>query len=259
MQQDLELKAHKTNCLSDCQICNGTGWVDYENEDGLLFSKPCECGLLERMKQERQLRFASLPEKFKDCTLKDLKVNAYSRESSQKQFISACKSIKFWLDNYEQMAESGMGLYLYSEIRGSGKTRVAVSIANELMRTKNIPVKFATTIDIIAEIKRCWSKESDYECESALLDALANTEVLIIDDFSAEVVKDWVNDKFYSIINGRYVNNRVTLFTSNLNLDGSKYDSRITNRIKEKAYIIAFPEESVRDNIAIEKQKELGG
>lgn len=257
MQKDMESKEHKTNSLSECPICHDTGWYDYINEDGLMFSRPCECGLLERLKHDRQLKFASLPEAYKDCTLKTLKVGAYITQESQKQFIEACQSIKYWLDHYEQMSERGKGLYLYSKIRGSGKTRVAVSIANELIHNKHIPVKFATTVDIIAEIKRCWNKEGDYDCESDLLDALANTDVLIIDDFGAEVIKDWVNEKFYSIINGRYTNQKVTIFTSNLNLNDASYDSRITNRIKEMAYIITFPEESVRDKIADEMQKEI--
>lgn len=35
------------------------------------------------------------------------------------------------------------------------------------------------------------------------------------------------------------------------------FDDRITNRIKERTYQIAFPEESVRDYIAKKNQEEL--
>ena len=58
-------------------------------------------------------------------------------------------------------------------------------------------------------------------------------------------------------INERYINRRVTIFTSNESLDSLRYDDRITNRIKERTYQIAFPEESVRDHIAERHQEEM--
>lgn len=259
MLKDMESQTIQS-CLSNeeqCPICHDKGWVFYEDDNGYLFQKPCECGCLERMKMASRLRFANLPSQFADYRLKDLEKDVYEDKHT---FITACKGIKTWLDNYEKMRERGKGLYLYSSTKGSGKTRVAVSIANELMQTKNVPVKFATSVDIISEIKQTWEhKDDEHMSESKLLDALVTTEVLIIDDFGTEAVKDWTSEKFYSIINGRYVGKKVTIFTSNMNLDNLKYDSRITNRIKEMAYFIPFPEESVRDRIAENMKSELWG
>ena len=151
-----------------------------------------------------------------------------------------------------------MGLYLYSGIKGSGKTRMAVSIANELIYEKQIQVKFATSLQILYEIKASWDKQ-DRECsESKLLDFLSTTKVLIIDDFGVEnSERDWIKEKFYHIINTRYVDNKITIFTSNSSLESLRYDERITNRIKERAYQIPFPDESVRDIIARDNMREL--
>ena len=151
-----------------------------------------------------------------------------------------------------------MGLYLYSGINGSGKTRMAVSIANELIYEKQIQVKFATSLQILNEIKASWDKQ-DRECsESKLLDFLSTTKVLIIDDFGVEnSERDWIKEKFYHIINTRYVDNKITIFTSNSSLESLRYDERITNRIKERAYQIPFPDESVRDIIARDNMREL--
>lgn len=170
----------------------------------------------------------------------------------------SCKTIKAWLDNYDTMKDEGQGLYLFSGTKGSGKTMMAACIANELMIEKKEQVKFATSMQIINEIKATWNNGStEFNSESQLLANLVTTPVLIIDDFGTEKARDWVSEVFYSIINGRYVDRKVTIFTSNMSLDNLEYDGRITNRIIERAYQVPFPEESVREAIARKKTEEL--
>lgn len=147
-----------------------------------------------------------------------------------------------------------MGLFIWSRTKGSGKTRIAAGIANELM--KSYAVKFAVSLTILQEIKNTWRRDAEYS-ESRLLDALYTTDILVIDDFGVERPADWINDKLYQIINERYINRKVTIFTSNESLETLQYDDRITNRIKERTYQIAFPEESVRDHIAELHQEDM--
>jgi DNA replication protein DnaC len=204
------------------------------------------------------LHFASIPEAYKDVRLNDFSISVYKEEKSKQTIRNSCNAIKYWLDNLESMKDRGMGLYLFSEKKGSGKTRMAISIANELIHKHGIMVKFATSMQIINEIKSSWNKDSNVS-ESKLLDHLVTTEVLIIDDFGTERATDWIGEKFYSIVNGRYVDKKITIFTSNMSLDDLKYDERITNRIKERNYMIPFPEESIREHIADCNRMELLG
>ncbi|BBF41975.1 helicase loader DnaI [Lachnospiraceae bacterium KM106-2] len=132
---------------------------------------------------------------------------------------------------------------------------MAATISNSLM-DKGISVKFATSSSIIEEIKKSWSKTSIYT-ESNLIDALIQTDVLVIDDFGTESLREWINDKFYYIINERYINERTTIYTSNYKLDELQYDERIINRIRENCYQIPFPEESIREQIEKENTKEM--
>lgn len=110
-------------------------------------------------------------------------------------------------------------------------------------------MKFATSVQILNEIKASWNKEEGMT-EHQLLDDLSRAEILVIDDFGIERIKDWIEEKLYHIINSRYINRTITIFTSNLPIDGLEYDDRITNRIKERSFPLAFPNESVRDYIA---------
>ena len=163
--------------------------------------------------------------------------------------------MRYWLQNLKSMKERGIGLYFYSGTKGSGKTRLAVSIANELIEKYDTRVKFSTSIQILDEITKTW-KDKEFS-ESELINQLVDSEILIIDDFGTENAKDWKNEKFYSIINGRYVEKKITIFTSNFSLDDLSYDDRIINRIKERVLQIPFPEESIRETLAKKLKEEL--
>lgn len=238
-----------------CPKCKGTGMEEYV-EDGYTFLRECPCGERQRRIMQGKIEFAEIPEAFKEFRLKSFAGNTYKKVESRQCIAKSCKMIKGWLDNIEQMQSEGMGLYLYSQTKGSGKTRMATSIGNELIFEKHMQVKFATSLQVINEIKASWDNQSDLS-ENALLNYLIRTEVLILDDFGTEHVKDWIQDKFYHIINSRYVNKKITIFTSNMDLNNLQYDERITNRIKERCFLIPFPEESVREQIAENKMHEL--
>lgn len=237
--------------LIECPLCGGTGYI-LEDDKGYEVAVPCEC-LPRRILQSR-IHFLNLPAALTDIRLKDFSLGVYSGE--QKRIaMAACQIVKYYLDNFEKMSSSGKGLYLYSATRGSGKTRMVASIANDLIYNHDISAKFITAPAILDEIKTSWGSK-EYT-ERQVLDMLFTVPVLIVDDFGAEKATDWAQERFYQIINERYVNNRVMIFTSNMDLDGLKYDGRIINRIKEQCFRVDFPEESVREKISTKNHKEL--
>lgn len=241
-----------------CPICKGELWIFYQ-ENGYEMAKPCECQ--DKAILSKRLRFADIPAAYKDLKLNTFNLHAYQTIDGRNLAAIAAKTVKYYLDNFPDMQSRGMGLYFFSNVKGSGKTRMAAGIANELLKSHQ--VKFAVSTTIIREIKRTWEKsgagarEEGRQNESQLLDALGMTEILIIDDFGTEQVAPWINDRFYQIINDRYVNKKVTIFTSNIELDKLQYDDRITNRIMESTYQIHFPEESIRGYIAKKNTQEM--
>lgn len=223
-------------------------------EEGYEYVKDCGCGIRERRIIEKKLQFATIPTAFRDIQIGSFHVDAYKDPASQQRAANVISVARYYIDEFQKMKDNGMGLYLYSKSCGSGKTRMAVSIANELLN-RGIQSKFCTSLDIIKEIKKTWGKDGNEE--SKLLDELGNTEVLIIDDFGVESSKDWIRERFYAIVNDRYIAKKPTIYTSNSPLDELQHDVRITNRIKERSYVIPFPEESIRERIASSNLRKL--
>lgn len=234
----------KEGC-SKCPKCNDTGYVLFSDKDGIEYAKECDCGYLERERYESKLRFASIPSAYKEVRLKNFTTKYYS----QKNYDVAkeiSEVVRFWFKNIEEMTEQGRGLYFWSNTKGSGKTMLAAAIANELIENKKEYVKFATSTDILDEIRSTYNRDSE-ESEAKLMNDIANVKYLVIDDFGTERVSEWVSERFYQIVNKRYVNKNVTIFTSNYDLLKIDYDDRITNRIRERSFLVHFPEESVRE------------
>lgn len=201
-----------------CPLCNGTEWILTE-KDGITTAVECKCR--ERAAMSRRLRFADIPEAFRGMDLKTFRTDVYRQPDSKKTVADACRIIKAYLEDFGSQRDQGMGLFIWSRTKGSGKTRIAAGIANELM--KSYAVKFAVSLTILQEIKNTWRRDAEYS-ESRLLDALNTVDVLIIDDFGVESPAAWINDKMYQIINERYINKKVTIFTSNESLDSLRYD-----------------------------------
>lgn len=240
---------------SICPVCHNTGW-ELIVDGGQEIARECKCGWRQRQIMKGKLEFANLPKFYCGMRLDAFRTTIYREQNSRTVAEGALKAVRYWLDNLDEMKERGMGLFFFSRTKGSGKTSLMAAIANELLYEKKVQVKFATSLQILNEIKASWNRENNYT-ESKLLNDLSGTEMLIIDDFGTEQEKGWINDRFYQIINNRYISKKVTLFTSNESIEKLQYDERITNRIKERTFCIPFPEESVRNLIAEDNMGEL--
>lgn len=248
--RDTQTNAH------ECPVCHGTGWEEFEKE-GYVFCRECSCGIRQKARNENRLKFANIPHAFKNHRLSNFSELAYKTVESRNKALAAMRQVNYWLDNLNGLNGQIKGLYLYSRTPGSGKTRMAASVANELLE-RGRHVKFATSKKIMDEIKATWNDRERTETENEILTTLGNVDVLVIDDLDVENgSQPWINERFYSLINERYINNHITIFTSNKSIDNLRYDERVKDRITAMTYPIVFPEESVRRKEADEDTRDM--
>lgn len=230
--------------------CNGDGMIFTENNT----VKFCDCYYDSIM--DNRLKFANIPEEFKDLRINQFQTEIYTTEEYRERARNAKIAAANFVKNFKDFETQAKGLYLYSYKKGSGKTRMAASIGNALINYRKKNVKYINTLDLLSEIKSTYNKDTTVT-ESELIYQISKVDVLILDDIGVEGGSSWVNEKFYSIINGRMVNEKVTIFTSNCKIEELKQDERIKNRIEKMAIPIAFPDESIRSQIAKRENESL--
>jgi DNA replication protein DnaC len=97
---------------------------------------------------------------------------------------------------------------------GVGKTHLAIAIIRTLIETKGVPCLFYESGSLLKAIQESYSAISQTS-EMRVLAPVYEAEVLVLDELGATVPSDWVRDTLYQIINTRYNNNRLTIFTTN--------------------------------------------
>lgn len=245
-----------------CQKCHDTGYYEIK-KDGYVFARECECGRVQRERLASKLKFAAIPKEFEGLTIDNFRTDCYSTAHNRELAEMAKQIATEYVRQFQEIRESGKGFYFYSGVKGSGKTRLAVSIANDLFVKQDVPAKFATTLQILDQIKTTWGEKQagcdkiEQAGEQKLIKDIISVPVLVVDDIGVEQPKDWVKERFYNIINGRMVEKRITIFTSNYRLEELELDDRIVSRIDKMALPIEFPAESIRRAIARKENSEL--
>ena len=138
------------------------------------------------------------------------------------------------------------GLIFYGN-SGTGKTFNSACIGNYLMdRGKSVLV--LNLAYYLTNLKAQWSS-----IETEVLRKVSECDLLIIDDFGAEKITDWVLEKVFLLIDTRYKTEKPVIITTNLeysrdeNCDIEKiFSRRIKDRINEMCYPLCFFGESRR-------------
>jgi len=96
---------------------------------------------------------------------------------------------------------------------GVGKTHLAVSILKSLTdrRFRCLFCEFGSLLKQIQDSYNAVSKTS----ELGVLAPIYEAEVLVLDELGAAIPTDWVRDTMYQIINKRYNDRKLTIFTTN--------------------------------------------
>lgn len=167
---------------------------------------------------------------------KDFNWDIYGKDVDE-----AKKYVNSFILKFEQFRKNGMGLYIYSATKGSGKTMLSCCILNEISDRYPVSVKFINALDLLEMTKQGYKGDDPEE-----LKPLYACSVLVIDDIGVQMSKDWINTVFYRLINVRYTERLVTVYTSNIATDALKMDDRIIDRIEGTTYLVELPEVAVR-------------
>ena len=267
----MEAKKAKDNGFY-CPLCGNTGLVkrcfdefgeerfgdDMKKEGSYDYFYPCKCVSLsdDKIKQNNR-NFAGIPLLYKNADFTNFDTQIYAGIKSKENATSALNDAKAFVSHFDEYERLGMGLYIYSDTRGCGKSRLASSIGNELIKN-SVRVKYESANQILSEIQRTWNDKS--VSEASALEKYTKPRVLIVDDLGARSGQDWIDEKFLMIIDSRYQSKKVTVFTSNYDIERLPFkDTRIIDRLTdiERFHPVVMPNESVRTKARV-KSGDMG-
>jgi len=210
-----------------CPICGGTGWALTES-DGVELVRRCGCDA-ERRRAEL-LAAAGIPERYRHCTLDGFEL--WNKDDPT--LGAARRAVQEFIDVYPQIDK---GLLLMGGV-GTGKTHLAVAALTALVRDKGVRGRFADFTSLVLEIQMTFDVPGG---SRNLMRPLVEAELLVLDELGAGKTSTWVTDLLYYLVNTRYLEGRVTVFTTNYSdfpkrADEESLTDRVSARIRSRLF-----------------------
>lgn len=215
-QQELSIVTAELVESEYCPYCGGSGWEPVE-ERGV---RPCRCRKDNRTGQ--LLERARIPTRYRKCDLDNFDAVTVSLRDAlaySKRFVEEYPGVDFGL--------------LYLGRCGVGKTHLAVSVL-KLLVEKGLQGQglFYDFRDLLKEIQDSYNPNT-HTSELKILAPVFDAEVLVLDELGASKPSEWVQETMTHIINKRYNDRKVTIFTSNYQdaVADAAYDETLTDRV----------------------------
>jgi len=201
---------------SSCPKCFGTG-IEIVQGEG---ARRCSCATSDNLR--RLFATARIPERYQHCSFAN-----FDAGTSDSLWI-AVREAHLILQDF--LTLDGRGLLFTGNV-GVGKTHLAVAILRELIERYHIRGVFYSFDALLKEIKSTYNPVSE-SSEVELLRPVFEAEVLVLDELASTWPTAWVLDTLMYIINTRYNEKRLTIFTTNFS-DEANLESRMA-KLKTK-------------------------
>ena len=233
-------------------------WVDEKLRAEWMEMCDCYDQLIKQREIDKKLDLSGIPPIFSKATVHSFDVTRYSMQGDCDTADIAKKAATNFVENYQIMKEHGKGLYLYSKVKGSGKTRLASSIANALVKMYGLDIAFIKSADLISQIKKTFGSKEITQAD--VIETFRKVELLVVDDLALKGATEFEEGILYDVMDYRLENKKPTIFTSNVTIQGLEAiypGGRVNKRINKMAMEIYMPEESIRDQEAESENAEF--
>lgn len=219
-----------------CPICLDTGTV---------LGNRCECVT----KLMNELTIAKLNEqcKIKLHSFSEFSLDYYPETIKYGDSDIPCRELmernfKVCMEYAKNFSAVSPGLFMYGGT-GLGKTFLSSCIASELLK-RGVNVAFDSVQNYLRNIER----EHFGKSEGDTLEAIINSDLLILDDLGCEFSSPFNTSTVYNIINSRCNLGKPTIISTNLSIKEltDRYDERIVSRLTGNLMTIRFVGKDIR-------------
>jgi DNA replication protein DnaC len=179
-----------------CPLCYGSGMEVVAGKG----ARQCQCR--KRKTHSNLLEKARLPKRYTDCHFQSYTI----LNPSQQRAYKYASTLAFEYPAVDR------GLLFMGTV-GVGKTHLAVSILKGLSE-RGFSCLFYEFGALLKEIQDSYNPNTQ-SSELKILSPVLDAEILVLDEIGASKPTDWVRDTMAHIINTRYNDKKLTIFTTN--------------------------------------------
>ena len=195
------------------EICDGSGFV-FDEATNTAYDCRCRPQLIAYAKA-RGLS-AVIPKRYRD--------SSFDRPPVTDIDPAIVAATRRFANSVDAKLDQGRGLWFMGPV-GTGKTTLAMLISKAALAAGR-SVAIYSLPRLLNEIRDTYRAERSH---IELLDRLVAVDLLHIDDVGAERSNDWVLEELYSIVNGRYEEQRSIVITTNID-DRDALGEQVTAR-----------------------------
>lgn len=213
-----------------CEKCHDTGRIVYVGDDGIVYSRECECA--PKIRSMQRLKISGLESLVRNYTFKNYKTpDAWHEQAKAKA--------KMYVKNPDG------NWFFIAGTPGSGKTHLCTAICGQLIANGR-DVRYMVWREAIPKLKALVN-DDQYDDE---LSKYIRPSVLYIDDFLKGSVSQADLNLAFTILNARYNNpKKMTVISSERTLaEIRQMDAAVAGRIYERSkdYIFKTPAQDWR-------------
>ena len=215
----------------DCPICKGVGYIRHDYpvghpEFGKLQICTCRQRHLDQYAYRKLFAHSQLDE------LTHLTFENFNPQGRKGYSTSLAETIEQAYDATRQYSTNLDGWLVLQGGFGCGKTHLAAAVANFVVEM-GVPTLFVTAPDLL-DLLRFSFNDPETTFEQRFKD-FRDVRLLILDDFGTHNTTPWAQEKFFQILNHRYINKLPLVLTTNLELD--EIDARVRSRLQDEKFV----------------------
>lgn len=160
---------------------------------------------------EKRIGAACIPARYRDYTFDTFPGGARFERAKLH-----CNTLRSYASQWPVMKAKGISVLLLGGT-GTGKTGLACSVGNHIMREFGETVLFMSAYGAVRHQRDTWGRRGRTEREA--LDDLMSPDLLILDEVGASVGTEAEMTSLYEVFNGRYADRKPTIVLSNLPIE----------------------------------------